>query len=145
MLHSVGRRALHVRRLHNRAVPCTDRDPLTRGDVLHTAASRACQSVTRAVEQTTVSAALYTRNMSPDVREVFETAKALDREQIADLAYQLLRVLDDDSSPVDQDKVDAAWNLELERRVDDLESGTVRPVSHDETVAQARQLLTPRS
>ena len=111
----------------------------------HIAASRACQSVTRAVEQTTVSAALYTRNMSPDVREVFETAKALDREQIADLAYQLLRVLDDDSSPVDQDKVDAAWNLELERRVDDLESGTVRPVSHDETVAQARQLLTPRS
>lgn len=97
------------------------------------------------MEQTTVSAALYTRNMSPDVREVFETAKALDREQIADLAYQLLRVLDDDSSPVDQDKVDAAWNLELERRVDDLESGTVRPVSHDETVAQARQLLTPRS
>ena len=95
--------------------------------------------------QTTVSAALYTRDMAPDVREVFETAKELDREQIADLAYQLLRVLDDDSSPVDQDKVDAAWNLELARRVDDLESGTVRPVSHDETVEQARQLLTPRS
>jgi hypothetical protein len=31
-------------------------------------------------------------NVAPDVREVFETAKALDREQIADLAYQLLRV-----------------------------------------------------
>lgn len=109
------------------------------------AASWARQSVTGAVGQTTVSAALYTRDMAPDVREVFETAKALDREQIADLAYQLLRVLDDDSGPVDQDKVDAAWNLELERRVNDLESGTVRPVSHDETVEQARQLLTPRS
>jgi len=83
--------------------------------------------------------------MVPDVREVFETAKALDREQIADLAYQLLRVLDDDATPVDRGKVDAAWNVELERRVDDLESGTVRPVSHDETVEQARQLLTPRS
>ena len=109
-----------------------------------TAASRACLPVT-GVGQTIVGAPPYTRNMVPDVREVFETAKALDREQIADLAYQLLRVLDEDSSPVDQDKVDAAWNLELERRVDDLESGTVRPVSHDETVEQARQLLTPRS
>ena len=72
--------------------------------------------------------------MAPDVRDVFETAKALDREQIADLAHQLLRVLDDDSSPVDQDRVDAWWDLEHERRGDDLESGTVRPVSHDETV-----------
>lgn len=83
--------------------------------------------------------------MAPDVREVFENAKVLDREQIADLADQLLRVLDDDSSPVDQHQVDAVWSLELERRMDDLESRTVRPVSHDETVAQAQQFLTPRS
>lgn len=83
--------------------------------------------------------------MVPNVREVFETAKELDREQIADLTYHLLRVLDDDGASLDQQVVDAAWHAEFERRVDDLESGAAQPVFHDETVAQARQLLRRRA
>lgn len=55
---------------------------------------------------------------------------------------QLLRVLEEDGAPVEQEKIDAAWNLALKHRVDDRDSCAVRPVSHDEPVAQARQLLT---
>ena len=83
--------------------------------------------------------------MVPNVRDVFETAKELDREQIADLAFHLLRVLDDDGTSVDQQVVDAAWNAEFTRRVADLESCAIQSVSHDETVAQARQLLRRRA
>ena len=79
MLHSVGRRALHVRRLHNRAVPCTDRDPLTRGDVLHTAASRASASGESAARAQTalhnpdISATIVSMTVEPlrDVRNHF--------------------------------------------------------------------------
>ncbi|MCA1780790.1 MAG: hypothetical protein ABR500_00075 [Dermatophilaceae bacterium] len=80
-------------------------------------------------------------NRAPEVREVFETAKALDREQIADLAYQLLRILADDSSPVDQDKVDAAEPVLRIRSVKtfryrivyDIRDETVRVIAYTQT------------
>lgn len=81
--------------------------------------------------------------MAPDVAEVLQTAKSLERDQIADLAYQLLRVLDGDA-PADQAKIDAAWRAELRRRIDDVESGKVELVSHETTVAQARAMLAAR-
>jgi len=43
-----------------------------------------------------------------------------------------------------QAEIDAAWRAELQRRVDDVESGRVDLVSHDETVALARALLAGR-
>jgi hypothetical protein len=82
--------------------------------------------------------------MAPQVAEVLETAKSLKRNQIADLAYRLLRVLDDDALEVDEAQVDAAWRSEFRRRVDDIETDRVRLVSHEETVAQARALLAAR-
>ncbi|MGN6204183.1 addiction module protein [Humibacter sp.] len=82
--------------------------------------------------------------MAPDIAEVLTSAKSLAREQIADLAYELLRVLDEDQAPVDQATVDAAWSAELRRRVDDVESGAVEVVSHQETVAEARAFIASR-
>jgi hypothetical protein len=91
-----------------------------------------------------VSVPPYTRHMAPEVAEVLKTAKSLKRDQIADLAYQLLRVLDDDATEVDQAHVDAAWRVEFRRRVDNIESGKVQLVDHEETVAHARALLAAR-
>jgi hypothetical protein len=79
--------------------------------------------------------------MAPDVAEVLESARSLGREQIAELAYELLRVLDGDAPEVDQETVDAAWGAELRRRVGDIESGGIELVSHKKTVAQARAML----
>lgn len=86
----------------------------------------------------------YTQCMTREVAEVFETAKTLDRGEIADLAYLLLRVLDEDVTDVDQAKVDARWHAEYRRRIDDIESERVQLVSHEETVAQARARLAAR-
>lgn len=83
--------------------------------------------------------------MGSDIAEVLETAKALRRDQIADLAHELLRVLDADDASIDQADIDAAWRQEIHRRVDELESGTVKLVDHDETVAAARAILASRT
>lgn len=79
--------------------------------------------------------------MAPEVGEVLESAKSLEREQIADLAYELLRVLDGDATEGDQPSVDAAWRAEFRRRINDIDSGRLELVSHEETVAQARAML----
>lgn len=82
--------------------------------------------------------------MAPEVAEVLESAKSLKREDLADLAYQLLRVLDEDAEEVDQAAIDSAWRAEIRRRVDDIESGNVQLVSHEETVSLARAMLAAR-
>ena len=83
--------------------------------------------------------------MAPDVAEVLETAKLLKRDQIADLAYALLRVLDDDDDMSDdQEQAAAAWRAEYRRRIDDIEHGKVQPVSHEDTVTATRTMLAAR-
>lgn len=82
--------------------------------------------------------------MAQNVEEVLESAKSLTRDQMADLAYQLLRALDDDVAEVDQVRVDAAWRAEFRRRVDEVESGRVQLVDHEQTVSDARALLAER-
>lgn len=82
--------------------------------------------------------------MAPEVATVLAAVRTMPRDQVADLAYQVLRVLDDAAGGEDQASVDAAWDVELRRRVVDLESGTATPVSHDDTVEAARALLADR-
>lgn len=83
--------------------------------------------------------------MAPEVAEVLETAKSLKRGEIADLAYHLLRVLDDGAAEADQERIDAAWRAEFRRRIDDIESGNAQLVSHEETVSLARAMLAARN
>lgn len=40
--------------------------------------------------------------------------------------------------------VDQAWLSELRHRVDEIENGDVKLVSHEETVALAREMLAAR-
>lgn len=83
-------------------------------------------------------------DMAPEVADVLETAKSLNRDQIADLAYHLLQVLDDDLAGVDQARIDAAWRADLRRRTDEIENGRVQLVDGPETLAMARAMLAKR-
>jgi putative addiction module component (TIGR02574 family) len=78
--------------------------------------------------------------MSTDLAAVLETAKALTRQQRADLAHQLLLTLDEPDQP-NQAEIDAAWQAELNRRVDEILSGKAELVSDEESRARVRSLL----
>lgn len=101
-------------------------------------------NVTRCGYLVPVGTPAYTELMSPNVAEMLENAKSLERDQIADLAYQLLRVLDEDAPHFDQAEVDEAWRAEFRRRIDDIESGRVQLVDGRETIAMAREMLAAR-
>jgi putative addiction module component (TIGR02574 family) len=73
----------------------------------------------------------------PDlVAELSAQAKALPPEDRARLAEELLASLD----PHEAD-VDAAWNAELRRRIDEVERGVTELIPADQAFAQVRQAL----
>ena len=74
--------------------------------------------------------------MTDLVTELAERAKALPPEERARLAEELLATLD----PGDEG-VEAAWDAEIRRRIDEVESGTVQLVPADAAFAQVRQAL----
>lgn len=73
----------------------------------------------------------------PDlVAELSAQAKALSPEDRARLAEELLASLD----PHEAD-VDAAWDAELRRRIDEVERGVAELIPADRAFAQVRQAL----
>lgn len=82
--------------------------------------------------------------MTPDVDEVMASVQALPPDQVAEVAYRVLRVLDDAPSQVDQAEVDAAWQRELRGRIDEVERGEADLVRHEETAELARAMLANR-
>jgi hypothetical protein len=56
----------------------------------------------------------------------------------AELAYCLLRSLDDQIDN-DSDEIVAAWEVELEQRWQEMESGAVRGIPADEALAKMRE------
>ena len=67
--------------------------------------------------------------MTPDATELLKRALALTPEERAELAGSLLESLDD--AHEDPEAVEAAWSEEIARRIEDLDSGKVKPVSLD--------------
>ena len=74
--------------------------------------------------------------MTDLVSELTERAKSLPIEQRARLAEQILATLD----PQDED-VDAAWDEEIRKRIEEIETGTVKTVPSEQAFAQVRQAL----
>jgi putative addiction module component (TIGR02574 family) len=68
--------------------------------------------------------------------ELTERAKALTPDERARLAQELLATLDQSD-----DGVEAAWDAEIGKRIDEVENGTVEPVPADEAFAQVRNAL----
>ena len=67
--------------------------------------------------------------MTQDATELLKRALALSAEERAELAGSLLESLDD--AHEDSEAVEAAWSEEIARRIEDLDSGKVKPVSLD--------------
>ena len=73
----------------------------------------------------------------PDlVAELSAQAKALPPEERARLAEELLASLDPHEV-----EVEAAWDEELRRRIDEVEHGTVQLVPADQAFTQVRRAL----
>jgi putative addiction module component (TIGR02574 family) len=66
--------------------------------------------------------------MSTKTTELLRQALALSVEERADLAGQLIESLDSPESGSSR----AAWEAEIERRMAELDSGAVKPVSLEE-------------
>ena len=70
--------------------------------------------------------------MSRNAKQIESEAMKLSREERADLADKLWLSVDD------QIAVDAAWSLEIERRLREVAEGTADIVSNTDVVAEMR-------
>jgi putative addiction module component (TIGR02574 family) len=75
--------------------------------------------------------------MSPETEELLKKALSLAPEARADLASSLIDSLD---PTVDED-VEAAWQQEIARRVEELESGRVKTIPWTEVRRRGQELL----
>jgi putative addiction module component (TIGR02574 family) len=76
-------------------------------------------------------------DMTPEIEELLKKAMSLPPEARADLASSLIDSLD---PTVDED-VEAAWQQEIARRVEELESGKVKPIPWPEVRRRGQELL----
>jgi putative addiction module component (TIGR02574 family) len=80
--------------------------------------------------------------MSPDVSELLKKALALPPEARAALAGSLLESLDDE--PADEG-FEAAWNEEIKRRIEEIDSGKVQMIPYEEVRRRLAALLSDAS
>jgi len=73
--------------------------------------------------------------MTQEAAEIRRRALALSPEERSDLAATLIDSLD----PAEQSAIDAAWQEEISRRIKDLDSGKVQPISQEEFLARLRK------
>lgn len=75
--------------------------------------------------------------MSTLVEELSARVKALPAADRARLAEELIESLEAQADP----EAEAAWDREIERRVNEIQSGAVSLVSADDVHAEARRLI----
>lgn len=75
--------------------------------------------------------------MTQQARELLEKALALPENERAELAGNLISSLDTTLDP----DLDAAWQSEVRRRVEEVQSGKVKTVAWDEVRKKGRTLL----
>ena len=71
------------------------------------------------------------------LKQIHELLPALTEQERAQLAHELIVSLD---GPEDEG-VEAAWEAEIERRLDEVESGKVKMVSREEFSRHMREVL----
>ena len=76
--------------------------------------------------------------MNPNVSDLLKKALALPPEARAALAGSLLESLDE--GPADQ-SVEAAWSEEITRRMEELDSGNVKPIPWEDARREIAALL----
>jgi putative addiction module component (TIGR02574 family) len=73
--------------------------------------------------------------MKTELKKIANDALLLPIQQRAALAHILISSLDDDS----QQEVEHAWEVELEKRINDIRSGKVKGISAAEVFAKLRE------
>ena len=73
--------------------------------------------------------------MKTELKKIANDALLLPTQQRATLAHILISSLDDDS----QQEVEHAWEVELEKRIDDIRSGKVKGISATEVFAKLQE------
>jgi putative addiction module component (TIGR02574 family) len=79
--------------------------------------------------------------MSMSIDEIRRHLMELPRHERAELAYELLDSVSDDELDEDPAEVEAAWALEIKRRIDEYDAGLVESIPAEEVFAKARALV----
>lgn len=77
----------------------------------------------------------YASSMKPRVKDLLNEALELAPEDRADLAGWLLDTLEPEDSGVER-----AWHVEIRKRIDELDSGAVEPMSAEEAESRIFRL-----
>lgn len=91
----------------------------------------------------TIPAGARIGDMPSAVEKIRKAALELSQKQRAALAYDLLRSLDAEPAE-DPQAVEAAWDQEVARRVEEVEAGRVALIPGEEVAAAAREVLARR-
>lgn len=73
--------------------------------------------------------------MPLSIQQIESEALSLPADERARLAEALIESLDED------ERIERAWAEEVERRAEDLRTGRVKGVSHEEVMASVKDLL----
>jgi putative addiction module component (TIGR02574 family) len=79
--------------------------------------------------------------MSPEADELLKKAMALPPEERGALAAHLIESLDEGEPDLD---VEEAWQHEVARRMEEIDSGKVKPVPWLEVKRRAREMFQPK-
>jgi len=79
--------------------------------------------------------------MTHEANELLQKALALSDEERAELASTLIDSLD----PVTDDKVEAAWQEEISRRIEELRSGKAKTIPWDTVRKETRAILNGKT
>jgi putative addiction module component (TIGR02574 family) len=76
--------------------------------------------------------------MTPQVSELLEKALALSTQERGQLIDRLMASLDEEPA---EEGVEAAWNMEIKRRVDDLRAGRATIVPGEAVLTRLKRRL----
>jgi putative addiction module component (TIGR02574 family) len=77
----------------------------------------------------------YNLPMQPSFEEVEKLALALPEDQRIRLANSLYESISDEEQ-ASEAEIESAWGDEIKRRLDEIDSGKVKMISHEEFLAQ---------
>ena len=84
------------------------------------------------------------RQLNGNAKLVLDAALALSEKKRADIAYRLIRSLDGpEPTPSEQADIDAAWAVEIERRMKEIDEGKAELIPYEDVMAEIRAMLKP--
>ncbi len=79
--------------------------------------------------------------MTTKGQEALNTVLKLDPQERASIAAQLLASLEDEAEELEPGEWDRIWSAEIERRVEEIDSGKVKSISGDVVRDRVRTII----